>query len=218
MKNRRLGLTLIQHLTQKKSRLTQPHTQHNKGFTLLEVLVVVIMIAILSAIAAPGWLAFVQQRRASSANGAVFRALQKAQSEAKNTKLSYSVSVRNENNIPEIAVHQTDTDGDGTVDVPAANSILWTNLGEELGLKSGQVTLYTNIDAENSVDASTQHSTGTITFDYLGALPVGADTDLKVVAAATKGDGTLVESSQRCVTVKTLLGSLQIDQGADCNN
>ena len=55
---------MIQHFKPRSS-------NSSSGFTLIEVLVVVIIIGILSAIAAPGWLAFINNRRISTMRGQV---------------------------------------------------------------------------------------------------------------------------------------------------
>jgi prepilin-type N-terminal cleavage/methylation domain len=60
----------------------QPQTS-TVGFTMFELMVVVVIIGILSAIAAPGWNAFINNQRTRTVNDAVFRALRSAQSDAK---------------------------------------------------------------------------------------------------------------------------------------
>lgn len=59
---------------------------NNSGFTLIEMLVVIIMVGILSAIAVPSWLSFVERQRLSTSAGQVLQAVNLAQSTAKRTK------------------------------------------------------------------------------------------------------------------------------------
>ena len=67
---------------------------NTSGFTLIEVLVTIVIVGILSAIAAPSWLGFVARQRLNKANDTVLAALQEAQRQAKKNKRSYNVSIR----------------------------------------------------------------------------------------------------------------------------
>ncbi len=64
------------------------------GFTLLEVLVVMIMVGILSAIAAPSWLGFVNNQRISTSQNKIFQAIRVAQSDSKIRNASNDNRVR----------------------------------------------------------------------------------------------------------------------------
>jgi prepilin-type N-terminal cleavage/methylation domain-containing protein len=66
----------------------------NQGFTLLENLVVVMMIGVLFAIAAPSWIAFLNAQRLNAAQSQVFEILRKAQSTAKLKRINQQVGFR----------------------------------------------------------------------------------------------------------------------------
>ncbi|MDJ0617030.1 MAG: prepilin-type N-terminal cleavage/methylation domain-containing protein [Calothrix sp. MO_192.B10] len=189
--------------------LFKPKAQSN-GFTLLEALVAVFMVGIMAAIVAPGWLGFVKRQRLNKAGDLVLAALQEAQREAKKNKRNYSVSLRTNSNIPEIAVYSGST--------PSG----WSSLGEEVGIQPGQVILGTNLSSTNTAASLTFNSstTQTITFDYMGVLAsktdgTASDTGLKVVVA-TPTSGASPSNVKRCVIIETLLGGMRTAKDSGC--
>ncbi|MEH2324477.1 MAG: type II secretion system protein [Nostoc sp.] len=202
------------------------HSQQDAGFSLIEVLTVVVMIGVLSAIATPSWFAFVNRQKVNKANDAVLAALQEAQREAKNKKLSYTVSFQKNpttQNV-EVAVYNTN-----------AGSPTWKPLGVDVGVSSDKLLLGANLSGENTANSTTNSpvsyppsSTPTkITFDYMGALtlptpnfgtvPTGATEPpgLKIVVAVPSStNSTLASSVKRCVIVRTLLGSMIAAKGS----
>lgn len=219
-------LALLKHLPKPAvtpNQLTQSDIakKGEEGFTLLEIIVVVLIIAVLSAIVAPGWLAFVNRQRVAKVNDAVFSAMQEAQREAKQKKLKYSVSFRKEaNKLPEVAIHlassTTPTDWN------------WQNLTQELDIKPNQIVIESNIDENTANNALNTPSTiddthRTITFDQFGNMPIVApetnlddEKGLGITVAIPGGNDQPIESTKRCTIVATLLGSLRTAQGEDC--
>lgn len=221
MKKSALLLKVIQNLNRKKAESDRSVSLTNAGFTFLELLVVILMIGVLATIAAPGWLAFSQQRRVTAANESILRALQEAQSQAKKTKRSYSVSFRTDNGVPQIAVYPTKT-LDGT-DIDVSGEIGWRNLGQDLEIKPKQIMVGTNLDGENEKQAQIDYDlepTNKITFDYLGALPPtnvsNSSLPLTIVVAAPNTNGQANASTLRCIKVTTLLGTLVTERKGSC--
>ncbi len=185
-------------------------SRSNTGFTLIEIVVVMLIVGILSAIMAPSWSAFINRQRLNEANDAVLRALQGAQREAKRTKLSYNVSfISVQGQVPQVSIYPTNS-----------TPTLWTSLGGDIALRPGQILLYTNINSStpnyvvSSNSLSLPNSSNpptTITFDYTGSLPKAnfgsPPIGLKVVVAQGTSQGP--NPPMRCVIVKNLIGGMQ---------
>jgi Tfp pilus assembly protein FimT len=106
--------------------------RQSAGFTLLEMVVIMGMIGVLSAIAAPGWRAFHNNQRLNAAQTSVFEAVQQARKEGMLKRIEYQVSFRETNNRVEWAVY------------PASDSVVgmtWNRLEEGIRLDSA-TTLY----------------------------------------------------------------------------
>ena len=185
----------------------------NKGFTLIELMIVTLMIGILSAIAVPSWAAFVNRQRVYSANDAILRALRRTQSEAKRTKLSYSISFKTESSVPKFAVY------------PAGSTpSIWESPISEI--KPGQLIIGTNLTAENTAGSSLVYGSATaqtITLDYRGVLVPDPNLGpnqvglIVVVAAPKPGTTQAIDASRRCTRVLTLLGASVAGKENECN-
>jgi|GEM_PF-279263 prepilin-type N-terminal cleavage/methylation domain-containing protein len=234
--NHKFKLVLLKSLH--KSSVKNPKNTE-AGFNLIEVVTVVIIVGILSAIVAPAWDAFVNRQRFRAAQNTVFQAMQSAHAAARGTRSSWQVSFR------------TGPDDDGNdrvwVALHSANSLpapdrevgensgvtenAWYPLAKGIQINKSSQNLV-EVDEDNipqnklrpiGENKCTDTEPCRILFNYSGC-PIYKDGD-----ECTQSDELdikennpiiltfthepLGENAQRCVRVETLIGSMRTAEG-----
>ena len=177
----------------------------DRGFTLIEILVVLAMVGILTAIAAPSWTSFVNNQRLTAVQSRAFSTLRLAQSNAKRDQTMWQATFRNAPNISQYAVHRIPTDSQAN-DAAYWNSLPWQDF-------DGGVTIVEDTESAPKT-----------TFTKLSAVP---DPDVYRIQFKTNGSPngqigriTFKNNSgnlKKCVIVSTLLGSMRLAENTGCN-
>ncbi len=160
----------------------------SSGFTLLEMLVVIAVVGLLAAIAAPSWVAFINNRRLNSASDRVYLGLREAQRQAKKTKTTWQFSLREQEDIVQWAVHPE------TVN---PNNAYWNSLDSNVVL-----------DEETTIILRRSTNVRHIQFDYRGTI---AKPPLGRITLSSKHGG----KAKRCVYISTILGAMRTAKERD---
>ena len=78
------------------------------GFTITELLTIVLVIGIVSAVSVPSWLMFINNYRVKTSIDRVYWAMEIAQSNAKRDKISWQVSYKQVGKTIQLAIHKSD--------------------------------------------------------------------------------------------------------------
>lgn len=170
------------------------------GFTLIEVLAVVVMVAVLAALAAPSWLQYLNNQRIGSVKSDLVQSLKQAQQDAIRQRQTVTVEVRTPNNL------------DGEENLPAINSSSSgvQLMGNRETVRPGMVLLDVySFDGQggNKDDDDTQ----LLSFDYQGTV---REQNLPYVINITM-EGY---NKQQCVIVSSLVGSIKTARNDECDN
>jgi prepilin-type N-terminal cleavage/methylation domain-containing protein len=168
------------------------------GFTLIEVLVVMAMIGILSAIAAPSWLGFANNQRLISAQSRAFSNLRLAQSSAKRNQTIWQASFRN---MPDVAQYAIHPEIPSTIDENYWNSLSWQNFDSSIMIDDDSTTFKKLSGSSMPADVYR------VLFKSQGSV----NGQLGKITFVTRNS-----DRKKCVIISTLLGAMRLAENNAC--
>jgi prepilin-type N-terminal cleavage/methylation domain-containing protein len=181
-----------------------PRYKQAAGFTMIELLVVIVVVAILSAIAAPSWLGFLTRQRLNAAQAEAIGALREAQTNAKREKRVWQACFRDDGTKVTWAVRPrpiiAGQDGCNNISPGLWQSITQSDadtLAIEGSLSNSnmqQPSGYYRVEFQDKGLLNKNQPTGTITF-----------------RSRREQNG-----SKRCVVVETILGAVRAGNDSEC--
>jgi prepilin-type N-terminal cleavage/methylation domain-containing protein len=199
-----INFNLIQHKYLNWIGISKHKNDNNAGFSLIELLVVILMAGVLAAIAAPTWQTFTTRQRIKSVNTQILQAIKTTQAEAKRNQSDYVLEFKRDGDPLKYSIYKN-----GTADPPKQS------LSLDGAIKENMLEIYSQVQGteRNKIPFK---SDGTLDEDEL-------DKDnIKIEDTGKNTDGFRVvvypkdsPDSRNCIIVQTILGATRTAEGTD---
>jgi Tfp pilus assembly protein FimT len=194
--------------------------KNEAGYTIIELLIIVLILGIFASIAAPSWLAFINRQRVRTVNDRVLQSLRTAQSEAKRTKRDVTVTFKYDPNAtPPVDPPRVEIDTN-----PAETDLLKKEIRKEIFSSGGEIKPRTIAISTNAIAYTDGYDVpaNSIVFDYKGnvkQLPLDSANNRRFVVSVAPFDTSVPSGlgpktkGKQCVIVETILGGMRTDEG-----
>lgn len=184
------------------------------GFTITELLTIVLVIGIVSAVSVPSWLMFINNYRVKTSIDRVYWAMEIPQSNAKRDKVSWQVSYKQVGKTVQLAIHRSDIP---PAQVPAGE---WKSLEPDIKINTVENDKGESETTLLPINDQNEHKeNGTIRramFNFQGCPVYKSTDDCGLTSLRAKGRITLshpdLPNGDRCVIISTILGHTRMGE------
>lgn len=184
------------------------------GFTITELLAIVLVIGIVSAVSVPAWQMFINNHRIKTSIDRVYWATEIAQSNAKRDKVSWQVSIKTVGKTVQLAIHKSEIP---PAQVPAGE---WKSLEPDIEINIAQndkgkfETTLLKVDENNK--PTDEGKIRRAMFNFQGCPVYSSNNECGLTSLEAKGTFTLshpnLPNGDRCVIISTLLGHTRMGE------